>query len=217
MAQASTLKRQREWFKLLRARALSSFTCLAFAVIFSIGQLSSTRAQLDERGIALYGGGGIPIKYLVSEFWLVGDQAYFRKLEEPLANIVNQVLNDAVKPEYGLKVLSEYPKVSETDAASVMVMGIQLVLKDGKKLNPSISNFIAAADPVFGRPRIAVEYPYHSYEKPDLFVVPNNKKAFLSEFKSVIQPMIQREVKRIVCNDPNNKKQALCQSKSKRD
>jgi hypothetical protein len=190
---------------------------VALSFLLWIFTVVPASAQWDDRAFALYGEKVRPLKYVVTNFSLKGDPLTktpieLRRLEERLEGVVHQIAKRLSKPEYNIEVLKDYPSMPLEDRASIMVFGIQLIIKDGKKLDIPTPHFIATVNPVFGRMLICLGYPYYDYETPDLFIVPEDEQAFVKEFEKVVQPMITRGFRRIVCRNPKNKRQSLCEA-----
>ena len=172
----------------------------------------------DARMAALYGDQVRPVKYVVTNITLAGDvldenAAKSRELKKRMDAALYDMAKNISKPEFGLELSMRFPNLPSEEQSSVMILNIELVIKRGSKFSPALSNSVAVAIPVFGRPRIQIAYPYYNYDTPALFAISENEQETLKTFEDAVRPMITHGLQAVVCRNPKNthKEHPLCE------
>lgn len=189
------------------------------AVLF-FSQVSPANAESwDSRIAALYGDAVSPVKIktVATDVSLSGDvldedPEKARDLMKKLRTTLHNIAQEMIKPEFKLDLCMQVPRKSVEQLHSLMILNIDLVIKNGKKFNPPVATSMAVALPVFGRPNIAIAYPYYNFDPPVMFAISENEQETLKNFEEAVRPMITHGLQGVVCVNSKNKGHSFCKT-----
>ena len=193
-----------------------------FLLFFSISLVllsSRSFAQADDHYASVYGGPGAPLKYVVSSFrwdWhsIQKDGEKGAVLKAKLEKILQKTMTNIFQPELGIQIVQgDLSSIPDSDKSSAMILGIYLLTQQAKITNSKNKEIVGAVLPYFGRLGVALNYPYHMYAAPKLFLVPQSEEMFLKEFETALYSILEGEAFRLLCDNSKNKDALLCQKK----